>query len=60
LVQEYNNLPVLHPQFVANTKKLFDQTNILLDRLPQFVKTARTRTNNQTKFTYGSILSLIE
>lgn len=59
-MQEYNNLPVLHPPFEANTRRLYDATNELLDRLPQFSKAARTRTNTPSKFSYTSILHLLE
>jgi hypothetical protein len=55
-VQEYQNLPVLHPPFEANTRRLFDETNALLEKLPQFTKTTRTRTNLPSKLSYTSVI----
>jgi len=59
-VQEYQNLPVLHPPFEANTRRLFDETNALLEKLPQFTKTTRTRTNLPSKLSYTSVIELLE
>ena len=55
LVQDYNNLPVLHQAFEVNTKRLHDETSALLERIPQFTKITKTRTSVPTKITLSSI-----
>lgn len=58
LVADYNSLPVLNLDFEANTKRIHDETLLLLDRIPPLTKTAKTRTSTPTKITFANIRKL--
>lgn len=58
-MEEYNSLPLVNEDF-EGVKFLYDETLELLDRLPQFAKSVKTRNQNVMKISIEALRGLEE
>lgn len=60
IVQDYLSLPILDISFEATVKKLHDDTQAILERIPQITKVAKTRTSVPSKVSLAVIKKLLD